>query len=93
MKPESRGILLCCRREEIQSAETNGFRVEDHPLDERAPQSSAPPLRVDGSRAEQSVIAALLESGDANELAVTLGYHVSAPRLPHTLQREVAARQ
>jgi hypothetical protein len=74
VKSESREIPCCGRRKEIQSAETNGFRVEDHPLDEHAPEPSTAPFGIDGGGAEQSIIAALLETGDANELAVALGH-------------------
>ena len=75
MKAEGWEIFCSCSREEIQCAETMGFRVGNHALDERSSESQPAPNRVDGSGAEQSIIiAARLETGDANELAVALRY-------------------
>ena len=74
MKAEGWEIFCSCSREEIQCAETMGFRVGNHALDERSSESQPAPNRIDGSGAEQSITAALLEPGDANELAAALRY-------------------
>jgi hypothetical protein len=92
-KAKAREIPLGSGGQKVEGSDTPGLSVGDDTCNERASDAVAAPGRIDRDRAKECVVAANLQTSDADQRAIRLRNDECRQRVLNPVERKAAGRE